>query len=95
MKSLRIALVTSQLTAKGTDDDTILFHKLAQMGHLPKFVVWSDTKVDWNDFDRIFLRSTWDYQNCWREFQQWFNQLPKSGVINSAAVTGREFLYHS
>jgi len=86
MKSLRIALVTSLSTAQGAADDVILFQKLAQMGHTPEFAVWSDDKMDWEAFDRIFLRSTWDYQHRWNEFQHWFGRLPQSRVINPAAV---------
>ncbi|WP_374688201.1 RimK family alpha-L-glutamate ligase [Promineifilum sp.] len=42
-------------------DDRRLIAEFARQGDEAISVVWSDTSVDWNQFDLALIRSTWDY----------------------------------
>jgi hypothetical protein len=36
-----------------------------------EFLVWSDLTVDWDDYDRVVIRSTWDYTKQYEAFLTW------------------------
>ena len=36
-----------------------------------EFVVWDDPGVDWAAYDRVVLRSVWDYSSRVEEFLGW------------------------
>lgn len=44
-------------------DDELAIDPLHDLGWDVTTVSWRDRSVDWNDFDIVVLRSTWDYQN--------------------------------
>lgn len=72
---MQIALVTwSGLPGLAKDDRLLL-------DHLPaRAVPWDDATVDWNEFDAIVLRSTWDYHKRIDEFRAWIDRLDASGA---------------
>jgi len=43
-------------------DDELSIEPLAELGWDVRTVSWRDTSVDWNDFDVVVIRTTWDYQ---------------------------------
>ena len=43
--------------------DTMLFEPLKNVGWLVEEVSWRKTDVDWNVYDVVVIRSTWDYQD--------------------------------
>ena len=46
--------------------------------------VWDDPAVDWDAFELVVLRSTWDYAERRDEFLAWVGRLPR--VLNEPAV---------
>ena len=42
-------------------DDRMLVAELGKRGAQAELVAWTDTSIDWNDFDLAVIRSTWDY----------------------------------
>lgn len=44
-------------------DDELAYPALAQRGFDVEAIPWNDPHVDWNDFDIVVIRSTWDYQS--------------------------------
>ena len=52
-----IALATCRELPHGDDDDRELPGLLGA-----EFVVWDDPDVDWDRYDLVVVRSTWDYQ---------------------------------
>jgi glutathione synthase/RimK-type ligase-like ATP-grasp enzyme len=42
--------------------DTMLFEPLKNVGWLAEEVSWRQTDVDWNIYDVVVIRTTWDYQ---------------------------------
>jgi glutathione synthase/RimK-type ligase-like ATP-grasp enzyme len=43
--------------------DTMLFEPLKKVGWLAEEVSWRKTDVDWNIYDVVVIRTTWDYQD--------------------------------
>jgi glutathione synthase/RimK-type ligase-like ATP-grasp enzyme len=69
----RLAWVTTR-AARGTDEDEpIALAALARTGVSVEVVDWDDPAVDWSGFDRVVLRSTWDYPERLAEFLPWLD----------------------
>jgi glutathione synthase/RimK-type ligase-like ATP-grasp enzyme len=49
-----------------------------------EWAVWDDPSVDWEAFDLVVVRSTWDYQQRRDEFLAWARRVP--GLVNPSAV---------
>jgi hypothetical protein len=51
---------------RGTDDDRVAADLLGAAVH-----IWDDPSVDWHAFDRVVIRSTWDYSTQVQRFLDW------------------------
>ena len=50
-------------------------------------VDWADTSVDWQQYDAVLIRQTWDYFDRFVEFQNWIDRIDATTtLINPAAV---------
>jgi glutathione synthase/RimK-type ligase-like ATP-grasp enzyme len=67
---LRIAVASSTVVGDDWPDDEILAAKLTARGCVAVVTPW-DSDADWDSFDLVVIRSTWDY--TWRrdEFIGW------------------------
>lgn len=85
--SLRLALVTFQGFPQLHDDDRVALDALRARGFAPEPVAW-DAEVDWRGFDRIVVRSTWDYFQRIDAFRAWLDELERVGapVLNPVAT---------
>jgi hypothetical protein len=61
-----IAFATSRDLPGGWDDD----REAARLAGA-EFVVWDDPAVDWKAYDRVVIRSVWDYSHRIDEFLAW------------------------
>jgi glutathione synthase/RimK-type ligase-like ATP-grasp enzyme len=61
-----IALATCSALPDGDPDDSALPALLDA-----EFRIWDDPRVDWDDYDLVVVRSTWDYQRRRDEFLRW------------------------
>ena len=62
--------------ARGTDEDEPLaLAALRRTGVAVEVVDWDDADVAWSGFDRVVLRSTWDYAERLPEFVTWLEQV--------------------
>ena len=67
----RLAWVTTQ-EARGRDEDEPWgLAALERAGVSVDVVDWDDRAVDWSRFDRVVLRSAWDYPQRLDEFSTW------------------------
>ena len=83
----KVALVTCSALPELTDDDRLLIPTLRRRGVEATPVVW-DAPVDWTLFDRVILRSCWDYHLRTTEFLEWIEELDRLSVPlqNSASL---------
>ena len=65
----RVAVVTS-LGVEDPDNEW-LFDALAEAGVHAELTVWDDPSVEWNHFDLVVIRSTWDYTARRSDFLAW------------------------
>jgi hypothetical protein len=84
----RIAFVTYRGRPDLSDDDRLAADEISRQGARVKAAVWDDPDVDWSGFDRIVLRSCWDYHLRLPEFLGWLGGLESAGapVWNPPAV---------
>ena len=69
----RLGWVTTQ-EARGRDEDEPLgVAALTRAGVAVEVVDWDDRAVDWSGFDRVVLRSAWDYPQRMGEFSTWLD----------------------
>ena len=61
-------------------DDRLVVEPLEKLGWNVEIVSWRDKTVDWNDFEAVVIRTTWDYQ---REPEAFLNVLRE--IDNSKA----------
>ena len=63
---VRVALVTCSALLDGRDDEAMVASLLAA-----EHRCWDDPGVDWESYDRVVIRSTWDYTERVGEFLAW------------------------
>src|SRR5918997_4665834 len=68
---MEIALATSAAVPAEFDDDELIAEALHERGAGARFVKWDDPEADWIGFDRVVIRSTWDYTHRLEEFLAW------------------------
>ncbi len=66
------------------EDQPLLTAALEALGVEASTAVWSDASVDWDRFDLVVIRSTWDYTKDLEGFRSWVGSL--HAVCNPAAV---------
>ncbi|MCP2262882.1 RimK family alpha-L-glutamate ligase [Promicromonospora thailandica] len=84
MTNARVALATCSQLPDLDADDVPLIAALGGRGVTAEPAVWDDPAVDWQAYDLVLVRSTWDYSPRHDEFLDWARSLPK--VANSADV---------
>ena len=52
-------------------DNPLLLEALSAAGVHPDVAVWDDPSVDWDRYDLVVIRSTWDYSQRRGEFLSW------------------------
>lgn len=91
----RIALATCRELPQLDADDQPLIDHLAERGIEAVPAIWSDPDVDWESFERIILRNTWDYTDRLPEFLSWC-ETQASRLSNSFSTvrwnTNKEYL---
>jgi hypothetical protein len=75
---MRIALATCAAHADGRPDDA---HVAAMIG--AEFRVWNDEAVDWSAFDRVVIRSVWDYSHRVDQFLDWCRSVGPQRLRNT------------
>lgn len=85
---MKIALLTCQKLHKLTPQDQLLIPELARHNITATAEIWDDKNINWNDFDYLIFRNTWDYFEKETEFNLWLDQIEKLGIktLNSIDV---------
>lgn len=78
---MRVALVTWQELPQLADDDRELLAPLKALGIEASPAVWSDSAVQWSEYDALVLRSTWDYHRRIGEFLAWVDRVGSDGRL--------------
>ncbi len=81
---MRVALATCAALPDLDEDDRLLLPALAALGVAAEPAVWTDPAVDWDAFDLVVVRSTWDYQHDRDAFVAWARA--RTRIANPAPV---------
>jgi glutathione synthase/RimK-type ligase-like ATP-grasp enzyme len=83
----QIALVSYAACPQLTDDDRLLIPAFARRGVRAVPAIW-DADINWSQFDRVVLRSCWDYHLRLSEFLSWIERLERLDIplSNSARL---------
>jgi glutathione synthase/RimK-type ligase-like ATP-grasp enzyme len=74
---LKLALATSAQLPELNEDDRLLLAELRARGAEAGPAVWDDPQVRWQAFDRVVIRSCWDYHRRLPEFLEWLERLER------------------
>ena len=84
---MRIALPTCSNLPDWEVDDYPFHQALADAGIAFERPIWDDPAVDWENFDAVLIRTTWDYQEKQPEFVRWARGLGgKTRLINPIEI---------
>lgn len=72
---MRIAFATCAPLPDGWPDDARLAAALRRRGAEVDYAVWDDPEADWDGFDSVLIRSTWDYTLRRDRFVSWAHSL--------------------
>lgn len=76
----RIALVTCAALPDLSEDDRLALPEFARRGLAVEPVAWDDARVEWDRFDLVVVRSTWDYTERAEDFLAWLERMEAAGV---------------
>ena len=77
---MKVALATCARIPRLTEDDRLLQEELRRAGTEAVAAVWDDRAVEWPEFDRVVVRSCWDYHVRLEEFLTWVESLERQRV---------------
>lgn len=77
--SKKCAFLTTDNVGAYTVDDQLAYEPLLQYGWETQAVSWHN-KIDWQQFDVVIIRSTWDYQNNINQFVSVLEKINQSSI---------------
>ncbi|HEY5664408.1 MAG TPA: hypothetical protein VIS05_10270 [Ilumatobacter sp.] len=82
-----LAWVTARAARGRDEDEPAALDALRRAGVSVDVVDWDDDRVDWSRFDRVVLRSAWDYPTRLAEFLGWLDRVEAvTDVVNPPAM---------
>ncbi len=82
-----LAWVTAQGARGQDEDESPALAALRQTGVTVDVLDWDDPNANWSRFDRVVLRSTWDYPQNLPKFLAWLDHVDAvSDLVNPAAT---------
>jgi glutathione synthase/RimK-type ligase-like ATP-grasp enzyme len=82
-----LAWVTTRAARGHDEDEPPALAALGRRGVTTQIVDWDDPAVDWAGFDRVVLRSAWDYPERLEEFLGWVDRVAAvTDLVNPPAT---------
>lgn len=78
----RIAFATCSPRQATREDDLPAAELLVEAGAAVEFVAWNDADADWTAFDRVIVRSAWDYGLQLEQFLSWADEVGTGRLRN-------------
>jgi glutathione synthase/RimK-type ligase-like ATP-grasp enzyme len=76
----RIAFVTCSIKPDFADDDLETVRLLRKQGISVHPIPWDNDQTDWQTFDKVIIRSCWNYHLHPEQFIEWLNNLEAKRV---------------
>jgi glutathione synthase/RimK-type ligase-like ATP-grasp enzyme len=81
---MTVALATCSALPDGSPDVQDLLAALNDLGLKAELVIWDDPDLDWDAYELVVVRSTWDYTSRREEFLTWADRVPR--LLNAPDV---------
>ena len=81
-----VAVVTCEAFRTLEDDDQLLVTVLVEQGAHAQPEVWTDASVDWAAYDRVLIRSPWDYSDHRDDFLAWARRVAAVTELRNPAT---------
>ena len=72
---MKIAILTCEKLPDLNPEDRKIIPALAKHNIEATAAIWDDKTINWNDFDYLIFRNTWDYFEKETEFKIWLDQI--------------------
>jgi glutathione synthase/RimK-type ligase-like ATP-grasp enzyme len=82
----RVAFATCEPRQPMWDDDVAAATVLGEAGIEVDFVAWDSPATDWTTYDRVIVRSAWDYSVRLGEFLGWAESIGADRLRNSPEI---------
>ncbi|SOD63217.1 hypothetical protein SAMN06297387_109160 [Streptomyces zhaozhouensis] len=83
----RLAWVTTRAARGRDEDEPLALAALERAGVRVEVVDWDDPGARWSRFDRVVVRSAWDYPERLAEFLRWLDEVDAvSDLVNPPAT---------
>lgn len=76
----KVALLSMDSLKNFHTYDKLLIEPMNKLGWIAEEVSWRNEKVDWNDYNAVIVRSTWDYQNDYEKFLKVLEKINNSSA---------------
>lgn len=83
---MKIALLTCEKFPELYQTDQFLIPELAKHTITAKAIVWDDETINWNHFDYLIFRNTWDYFEKEEQFNIWLDYIQSNGIKTLNAI---------
>ena len=89
----RLALATCAEVPELDPEGQLLLGACREAGIEAEAAVWDDEDIDWDGFDLVVIRSTWDYKDKPDEFRAWTGRVGRR-LRNSAEIVAWNISKH-
>ncbi len=88
---MKIALLTCLKLPNLLETESQLIPELARHNIDAKAVIWDDATINWQNFDLLIFRNTWDYYEKQVAFDTWLHHIEKLGIrtLNSISIINK------
>jgi glutathione synthase/RimK-type ligase-like ATP-grasp enzyme len=83
---MKIALLTCEKFPDLYQTDQFLIPELAKHSITARAVIWDDKTINWNDFDYLVFRNTWDYYEKEPQFNAWLDYIQETKIRTLNAI---------
>ena len=83
---MKVAILSCKNFPNLYQTDQFLIPELAKHSITAKPAVWDDKTINWNDFDYLIFRNTWDYFEKETEFNIWLDHIQSLGIKTLNAI---------
>lgn len=76
----KVVLLSMENTKGFYTYDKLLIEPMKSIGWVAEEISWRNENINWNDYDAVIVRSTWDYQKDYKKFLEVLDKINNSSA---------------